>query len=74
MAPTSTTAGRPKLVATIGTRAAPITEKQPLMPQAHRNMWSLPRRPSVVIAVGMGKPIRKAGGNSSSRQSTMRSA
>ena len=30
--------------------------------------------PSVVIAVGMGKPIRKAGGSSSSRQSTMRKA
>ena len=25
-----------------GIRAAPITEKQPLMPQAQRNMWSLP--------------------------------
>ena len=34
----SRTAERPKVVAMIGTAAAPTTEKQPLMPQAHTNM------------------------------------
>ena len=58
----------------IGTMAAPITEKQPLMPQAHRNMWSLPSRASEVIAIGIGKPMRKAGGKISTKQQTSRSA
>ena len=62
------------MVATIGTKPAPITEKQPLMPQAQRNMWSLPSRPSVVMAVGIGKPIRKVGGASSRIESSSRAA
>ena len=49
-------------MAITGAAAAPITEKQPLTPHAQMNMCSLPSRPSVVIAVGIGKPIRKAGG------------
>ena len=56
----------------MGTAAAPMTEKQPLMPHAHRNMWSLPSRASDVIAVGIGKPIRKAGGKISAKQSSSR--
>src|SRR5689334_740685 len=65
---TQSTAVSPNEVAKIGTSAAPMTEKQPLMPQAHRNMCCLPRRPSVVIAVGIGKPIRNAGGKTSTKQ------
>ena len=42
---------RPNDVATSGTAAAPITEKQPLMPQAQMNMWPLPSLPSDIIAV-----------------------
>ena len=50
------------MVATTGAAAAPITEKQPLTPHAQMNRCSLPSRPSVVIAVGIGKPIKNAGG------------
>src|SRR5262249_32298024 len=62
----------PNEVAMIGTSAAPMTEKQPLIPQAHRNMWCFPSRPSVVIAVGIGKPIRNAGGDTSTKQNRSR--
>ena len=55
-----------------GAAAAPITEKQPLTPQAQMNRCSLPSRPSVVIAVGIGKPIRNAGGAMNRKQSASR--
>ncbi len=57
----------------MGTAAAPMTEKQPLMPHAHRNIWSLPSRASEVIAIGIGKPIRKAGGKIKPKQQSSRS-
>ena len=39
---------------------------------AQMNMCSFPRRPSVVIAVGIGKPIRNAGGAMMRKQHTSR--
>ena len=45
----------------IGITAAPITEKQPLIPHAH-NMWSLSRRASQPMPVAMGNPMRRASG------------
>ena len=57
-----------------GTSAAPITEKQPLIPQAQMNICSLPNWPRLVMATGIGKPIKKAGGRISAKQHSRRVA
>ena len=44
------------------------------MLHAHKNMWSLPSRDSHAIAIGIGKPIRNAGGRISTKQTTRRKA
>ena len=53
-------------------RAAPITENNLLMP-TRTNIRS-PSRASVVIAIGIGKPIRNAGGRISAKQLSRRSS
>ena len=58
---TPSTAERPKAVATIGTAAAPTTEKQPLMPHAQTNMLPFPSRASHVIAVAIGTTLPQHG-------------
>ena len=42
------------------------------MPQAQTNIWSLPSRVSQVMAVAIGKPIRKAGGAIRAKQKMSR--
>ena len=59
-------------MATIGTSAAPTTEKQPLIPQAQMNMPSFPSRASQVMPTAMGKPIRNAGGAMRAKEITRR--
>src|SRR5262249_18482006 len=64
---------RPIVVPIIGTKTAPMTEKQPLIPQAQTNRCSLPRLASVVMAMGIGNPIKTAAGSKNAKQQTIRS-
>lgn len=68
------TAAKPKDVAIMGTSAAPITEKQPLTPHAHKNMFSFFKRVNTPMPVAMGKPIKNAGGAINAKQQSKRIA
>ncbi len=64
----------PNDVAMMGTNAAPTTEKQPLTPQAQRNIWCLFNRVRMPMPVAIGKHIKNAGGAISAKQQIRRNA